>query len=210
MAVAVKRWRITSSVRGSPVALKIGVEHLKGFLLADVRCPDGCTIWYCHCLLTDHHVSVASTALSSASVISGCSTTNCRIRSSCAARAYRLYPPNWAGLIMPVRGAAYESVPQGADTHTEFAVSGIVAQSCSALTTHAAGAPNTAFPSHAGPRPARILNPIRIPMGIPEDSVFSGNALRWPRRSASAGRASIGCSKPPGAREELANSPAQR
>src|SRR5260370_1209999 len=33
--------------------------------------------------------------------------------------------------------------------------------------------------------PARILNPIRVRMGIPPDSVFSGNALK--RKSADAG-----------------------
>jgi exodeoxyribonuclease V alpha subunit len=45
------------------------------------------------------------------------------------------------------------------------------------------------------PSPARILNPIRVRMGIPLDSIFSGNALERTSRQA-AGSSHWSCERP--------------
>src|ERR1035438_8546158 len=57
------------------------------------------------------------------------------------------------------------------------AVSGMVAPSSIVDTIRARKSSEYGFAIHTGLLPARSLNHIRAGMGIPSDSVFSGNAL---------------------------------
>src|SRR5438445_1071502 len=111
--------------------------------------------------------------------MSGCSATNCLTSPSCAARAYCLYPPNLAGLTLPVsRCSLRKRTTELILTPSCSAVSGMVVPSCPARTTRARRSSEYGFPIPCWPPfPVRILNLIRRRRGIHPDSVFSGNAL---------------------------------
>src|SRR5450759_3170346 len=127
--------------------------------------------------------SCARRPLSSANVISGCSATNRLTSSSCAARAYPLYPPNLAGLTLPVsRCSLRKRTTELILTPSCSAVSGMVAPSCPAPTTRPRRSSEYGFAIHAGLHPA----------GESHDSVFSVNALAASKCAAGIRNPQIG------------------
>src|SRR5450759_2936714 len=114
--------------------------------------------------------SFARRALSSANVISGCSATNCLTSSSCAARAYPLYPPNLAGLMLPVsRCNLRKRTTELILTPSCSEVSGMVAPSCPAPTTRARRSSEYGFAIHAA---------LHSSTNVESDSFLQGNPPR--------------------------------
>src|SRR5712691_2312818 len=100
--------------------------------------------------------------------MSGCSATNRLTSSSCAATAYPLYPPSFAGLTLPVsRSSRRKRTTELRLTPYRSAASSKVAPCSISLTTRARKSSEYGFGMHAGLLPSEKLESYSLHHGNP-------------------------------------------